>query len=138
MTRNTPQRQIILGALQSLSTHPTSEVLYEKIHEKYPSISKATVYRNLRQLAEIGLISQIPVMDEAARFDGKIENHYHFKCKNCGGIFDLDVELFQGLEILVSNKHGHIVDRHDIVLTGICIECNQAIDEKTPNAYNAH
>ena len=50
-TRNTVQRQIVLQAVRSLHDHPTADSVYAVIAAEHPSISKATVYRNLNQLA---------------------------------------------------------------------------------------
>ncbi|WP_419550310.1 transcriptional repressor, partial [Paratractidigestivibacter faecalis] len=43
--RNTVQREIILEELRGLANHPTADEVYESVHAKHPSISKATVYR---------------------------------------------------------------------------------------------
>ena len=57
--RSTVQRQIILDTLRKLSKHPTIDEIYVEIHNEHPSISKTTVYRNLRQLADNGAIRQV-------------------------------------------------------------------------------
>ena len=55
-TRNTVQRQIVLQAVRSLHDHPTADSVYAVVAAEHPSISKATVYRNLNQLALQGEI----------------------------------------------------------------------------------
>ena len=73
MERNTVQRKILLDSLMKLNTHPTIEELYSEIHEEHPSISKTTVYRNLRQLARNGIIRQVSLSDGLERYDGRTE-----------------------------------------------------------------
>lgn len=53
-TRNTVQRQIVLQAVLRMHDHPTADTVYAAVAADHPSISKATVYRNLNQLASQG------------------------------------------------------------------------------------
>ncbi|MCL2376540.1 MAG: transcriptional repressor [Defluviitaleaceae bacterium] len=123
MKRNTVQRQIILDTLKALDTHPTAEDLHKEIQKKYPSIGIATVYRNLRQLTESGLVLQIATLDGVARYDGCADPHYHFHCKTCGGAFDLELNLIDGIEEAVESKYGFQVDSHEVTFTGTCTKC---------------
>ena len=52
MKRNTIQRTLVLEAVNRLRFHPTAEEIYDDVIREHPHISKATVYRNLNQLAE--------------------------------------------------------------------------------------
>ena len=56
MKRNTIQKEIILNTVKKLACHVTSETVYDYIHKKNPHISKSTVYRNLRSVADDHLI----------------------------------------------------------------------------------
>jgi len=123
MSRNTVQKKIILDSLKKFNTHPGVEEVYTEIVKDHPSISKATVYRNLKRLVEEDEILQISVTDDVSRFDGCADLHYHFKCKQCNGIFDLDLDSVQNIEQQVSDTYGYQVDRHDIIFTGTCINC---------------
>ena len=68
-TRNTRQRALVLEAVRSLHNHPTSADVYDAVREKHPSISRATVYRNLNVLTEQGEVLHIPVAGGADRYD---------------------------------------------------------------------
>ena len=67
--RNTAQRQIVLSALSCLSSQPTIDEIYAQIYSSHPSISRATVIRNLRQLAASGIIRQVSLPDGHERYD---------------------------------------------------------------------
>ena len=123
--RNTVQREIILNTLKKLNSHPTIDEIYAEIHKEHKSISKTTIYRNLRQLARNGVIRQLSLPDGLERYDERIEQHYHFKCKNCGSIFDVDIEYLAGINETVQVKYGFQVDEHDVVFSGICPKCNE-------------
>ena len=60
-TRNTIQRQIVLQAVNQMHNHPTADAIYAVIAAQHPTISKATVYRNLNQLASQGEILRVPI-----------------------------------------------------------------------------
>jgi len=121
--RNTVQRQIVWDALKKLDTHPTNEEIYDEIHRDHPSISRTTVYRNLRQLAESGIIRQVSLPDGLERYDYRVDQHYHFKCKNCGSIIDVDIGYIADINETVKGKYGVRVDGHDVVFSGICLKC---------------
>ena len=121
--RNTVQRQIVLATLQGLKTHPTIDEVYSVIHREHPSISKATVYRCLRQLADSGLVCQVSLLDDIIRYDDRTDQHYHFSCKVCGEFFDVDIGYLSEINDTVHDQYGFIVDKHDIVFKGICSKC---------------
>ena len=71
-TRNTIQRQIVLQVVNQMHNHPTADAIYAVIAAQHPTISKATVYRNLNQLAAQGEILRVPVPTGADHFDFNI------------------------------------------------------------------
>ena len=121
--RNTVQRQIVLDVLLKLNTHPTIDEIYAEIHKSHPSISKTTVYRNLRLLSENGVIYQVFLPDGLERYETRSQQHYHFRCKSCGGIFDVDIEHPVDINGIVQEKSGFQIDGHDVVFNGICSKC---------------
>ena len=90
-TRNTVQRQIVLQAVRSLHDHPTADSVYAVVAAEHPSISKATVYRNLNQLALQGEILRVPVPTGADRFDFNTQEHNRInaRCTECGNVYDV-------------------------------------------------
>ena len=65
-TRNTIQRQIVLQAVNQMHNHPTADAIYAVIAAQHPTISKATGYRNLNQLAAQGEMLRVPVPKPAS------------------------------------------------------------------------
>ena len=88
ISRKSRQRDAILAELVSRYDHPTAMELYTSVKKQVPNLSLGTLYRNLSQLEENGLILRIP--DGAYdRFDGNIAPHAHFKCSVCGKLYDI-------------------------------------------------
>ena len=125
MQRNTVQRQIILDTLKTFSTHPTVDELYAEIIKSHPAISKTTIYRNLRQLVQSSQVGKVVLPDDAERFDKRTDQHYHFQCKSCGVLCDVDIEFTEGINEKVEEKYDFQVDEHDIIFKGICQQCKK-------------
>jgi len=67
--RNTIQKQLVLDAVKELNIHATAEQVFEYVVKKHTSISKATVYRNLSQMAESGELLNIGSFYGSAHYD---------------------------------------------------------------------
>lgn len=122
-TRNTIQRTLVLEAVQSLHNHPTSADVYEVVRERYPNISRATVYRNLGVLANRGDVLRVEVPNGADRYDFLNRPHYHGKCRVCGGVFDIDMPYQSDIVSRVGDTHGFAIEGHEIIFDGICADC---------------
>ena len=125
MQRNTLQRQIILDAVIKLNNHPSIEEVYIEVKKDYPAISKTTIYRNLRQLAQNRILGQVSLPDGLERYDTRTTQHHHFKCRNCDKIFDVDMDYPVEINNAIKMKYGYQVDEHNIVFKGICAECGK-------------
>lgn len=119
--RNTAQKRAIFDALSSRCDHPSATRLYEDLKEKYPNISKATVYRVLKNAAEEGEILRIHVGSED-RFDGATEDHCHIICTECGAVCDVPFPAgaLSGLE----DASGYSISSRHVEYYGICPSCS--------------
>ena len=120
------QREVILNTLKENVVHPTAEYLYAKIQEKDPKISLATLYRNLNQLTENGIIKKIDGLENSSHYDHNTHEHYHFICTKCRRVFDIDAEVAPELIRRTEEKTDFLIENHDIVFSGICKDCRQS------------
>lgn len=123
-TRNTVQKQIVMQTVQRMHDHPTADAVYAAVSAEHPSISKATVYRNLNQLAAQEEIRRVPVPNGADRFDFRTEEHYHVRCSKCGAVFDVHMPHINNLIESIEDSSGVAVKRYDILFEGICSHCS--------------
>ena len=72
------QREDLLSILKNSKSHPTAEELYNSIKEKIPSVSRGTVYRNLKDLVDEGYIIKISMAGGADRYDYIHKKHNNF------------------------------------------------------------
>lgn len=129
-TRNTIQRQIVLQTVLAMHEHPTADDVYVSVATDHPSISKATVYRNLNQLVNQGEIRRVAVPNGADRFDFNMKEHFHVRCNCCGGIFDVYMPHIENLLEQIEDSSNVTVQRYDILFEGICPMCR----DKNENA----
>jgi len=124
--RQTIQKQIIIEALDKLKNikgHLSIDEIYSAIKEDYSSISKTTVYRNVRQLAEAGVIRQIILEDGIERYDLNTHNHYHFTCSACSTIYDVEIEGILDFSKALDINYGFNTKKINLSFTGICDSC---------------
>ena len=122
--RNSKQRQIVLNAVVHSNTHPTADWVYANIKAKHPSISLATVYRNLDVLCKQGYLGRVKVGNAPEYFDRNRAPHYHFSCTQCGALLDMPMEYNHGLDA-AANQHGLAVEGHVTVFYGLCPDCQK-------------
>jgi len=87
------QREHILKTLRENVIHPTADEIYALARKGMPSLSLATVYRNLNQLAENGIIRRIDGLDGSVHFDHNLCKHYHFICTKCNKVYDVAYDI---------------------------------------------
>ena len=120
--RNTIQRQLVLDAVRELDIHPTAEQVFDYVVGKYPSISKATVYRNLSQMAEAGELLNIGSFGGSSHYDHNCHNHYHFICNECRQVIDVN-DFFPDICGRIRNMKGFDITNHNIIFSGLCRDC---------------
>jgi Fur family peroxide stress response transcriptional regulator len=81
--RDTKQREAVLSVLRNTGSHPTANLIYDVKRKETSNLSKGTVYRNLRVLAENGRISVLNIKGTQSRYEVKRTNHYQFRCEKC-------------------------------------------------------
>ena len=117
------QREAIKAYLASTKEHPTADTVYMNIRSTYPNISLGTVYRNLNLLADQGEILKLNCQDGCDRFDGNPKQHYHFLCKSCGRVLDIEMDSIEHINTIAGAKFGGKVDGHVTFFYGQCPDC---------------
>ncbi len=117
----TPQRLAVLRLVKGDRTHPSAEKIYHEISKKFPSISFATVYNTLAKLVEAGEIQQLDIDPDKKRFDPYTSLHYHFYCKTCGKVYDVDYDI--SLTPDIKKIAGHHVETIQLNFKGVCKGC---------------
>jgi len=125
--RNTVQRQLILDAVKELDIHATAEQVYEFVTHKHPSISKATVYRNLNQMSQAGELLNIGAFSGRTHYDHRCHEHSHFVCEACSRVFDVESD-FSDIVDRVAGHHGFDVRNYQLSFEGLCWDCKSQVN----------
>ncbi len=120
--RLSKQRKVILEQLQSVTTHPTADDIYDMVRKIIPRISLGTVYRNLEFLCSQGLAIKVGPAGSQKRFDGNTSQHQHIRCKICGKVEDFHVEInMPNLDTI--DAKGYKLSGYNVEFVGICPAC---------------
>jgi len=118
---------LILDAVRELDIHATAEQVYAHVVEKHPSISKATVYRNLNQMSDAGELLNIGSFYGSTHYDHNCHQHYHFICDGCRQIFDINARL-SDVYADITGMDGFEIKGHNLSFNGLCRDCKSQQD----------
>lgn len=113
----TLQRIAVLDDLYEHRTHATADEIFERVAAKYPTISRRTIYNALNLFVEKGAVAAINIDETHVRYDFDVRFHGHFRCRECGRIFDFVMHRPHGAE-----RFGSI-DSAQYYVYGLCRDC---------------
>ncbi len=116
------QREEILKTLKKSKSHPTAEEIYFQAKRKLPKLSLGTVYRNLNLLSQKGTIRKLQFGTPFDHYDGDTSPHQHFVCRICGRIYDLFLDLEEGL-MQKAQEEKLVIEKVEVEFHGICFNC---------------
>lgn len=126
MERRTPQRTAIEETLRRAGRPLTPQELLELSRARVKSINLATIYRTLKMLSDAGDAVSVHIPGEPPRFEAAhIGHHHHFRCDDCGKVFDIAGCLGCTGSMASLAPPGFKVREHEITLFGICEECGR-------------
>lgn len=121
--KHSRQRDSIIEFLSTRKDHPTADTVYMNVRQSFPNISLGTVYRNLTLLADMGEILRIRVGDGVDHFDYDTSPHYHFVCRECGSVLDLDMEVTKEEDQAAQKNFEGEIEGHMTYFYGRCPNC---------------
>ena len=126
--RNTKQKQLILSILKESSCPISINDIYDKIVKQLPRIAKSTIYRNIDNLLNQGLIDKYHLNDNEIFYLIRSDRHEHRHfviCEDCKKTFDLPSCPLHEIESAIEEE-GFIIKDHQIQITAICKDCNNS------------
>jgi Fur family peroxide stress response transcriptional regulator len=121
--RCTPQRYAVMAFLMKQAGHSTASEIFEAVNRVDPRSSRATIYNNLRDLVQAGLVREVTMEGRAARFDAKAMRHYHFICDRCGNVEDMDMDWYEVPKPAVGSLGKRVLRECELILRGLCAKC---------------
>lgn len=131
--RFTLPRRVTLEYLSKNPGHLSAAEIFAAIHQEYPNIGLATIYRTLELFSKIGLIHKFDFGDGRSRYelseDIIEQHHHHLVCIKCGKVINYTEEkeetgiFLKELEDYLSKKYNFKITSHELYFYGLCSNC---------------
>ncbi|HEX2832365.1 MAG TPA: Fur family transcriptional regulator [Thermoanaerobaculia bacterium] len=89
------QRVAVAEYVLRTDEHPSADLVFRRVREKFPWISRATVYNTLNLFADKGLVRRLTIAEDSVIFDPRTETHHHFIDEQSGAIHDVPWDRVQ-------------------------------------------
>jgi Fur family peroxide stress response transcriptional regulator len=129
----THQRQVVYEVMSRMEGHPSPEDIFLRVKERIPSISQATVYKNIHLFVESGIFSEVSPHHGPLRVETNSTPHYHRVCRFCRQVEDLEPGVISQIAYKPKMMGSFLAERVTVEVMGICKECQRT--EKSKFAY---
>ena len=119
----THQRHVIYEAVVAAPGHYSPEQIYADVRGRIPSISLATVYKNIRLFVEHGLLREVTPHGPALRVDGNLQPHHHLVCVRCKSVQDIEGEFIDFKRLSRQLPDGFDLTQPLVEVFGLCRRC---------------
>ena len=123
--RLTPQRMMVVEAIEDSHDHISAEEIHSKARTKYPYLNISTVYRTLELLKEKGLVAETDLGGGRFLYHpvGKAQ-HHHLVCRKCGKVRDIEINLLDRLKDELKAEYDFEAELEHIAIFGSCKDCS--------------
>jgi Fur family ferric uptake transcriptional regulator/Fur family peroxide stress response transcriptional regulator len=115
----TIQRASILKSIDQVG-HRSIDEIYENLKEQYPTLSLATIYKNIILMQQNSVIIEVPMNGKKSKYELRKDDHIHLICQDCGTIQDRDITENTQKTLIIENFK---LNSSQINLYGVCQEC---------------
>lgn len=122
--RLTPQREMVLDAVDTLG-HATPDEVLTEVRKHSDAVNISTVYRTLEVLEELGLVRHAHLSDRAPTYHSvRDHEHFHLVCRNCQRVISVDPTVLAPVLERLDADHGFTADVGHLTVFGACKECS--------------
>ena len=128
----TQQRESIASVLFESTRHLSAEDVEERLRERGEHVGKATIYRTLNLLVEVGLATEHDFDEGFKRYEAKVgpARHDHLICTSCGKVVEFHHEGLQELQREIAGEEGFRPVSRQLKIYGLCSECRSASEDE--------
>jgi Fur family ferric uptake transcriptional regulator len=121
--RLTPQRELILDAVDTLG-HATPDEVLAEVRKKSSALNVSTVYRTLEVLEELGLVRHAHLSDRAPTYHTvRDHEHFHLVCRNCHKVISVDPDVLEPVLARLREEFAFEADVGHLTVFGRCLDC---------------
>jgi Fur family ferric uptake transcriptional regulator len=122
--RLTPQRELVLNAVERLG-HATPDEVLVAVREESQAVNISTVYRALELLEELGLVRHAHITDRAPTYhSAAAPEHVHLVCRTCHTITEVEPEVIEPLTQTLQERYAFTTDVGHLTIFGVCAKCH--------------
>ena len=119
----TPARLAVLEVVAQKGGHLNPAGVFEQARQRYPALGRATVYRTLELLTQLGLVRPIYVGDDGPTYIRAAGGHHHLVCARCGKVVDFERCVVDEMERELADRFGFVITSHLLEFYGVCAAC---------------
>jgi len=122
--RLTPQRQLVLEAVDKLE-HSTPDDILSEVRRTAGGVNISTVYRTLELLEELGLVSHAHLGHGAPTYHlADRHHHMHLVCRDCTEVIEAELSVAQPFTDTLRETYGFETDMKHFAIFGRCAACS--------------
>ncbi|TCR21355.1 Fur family nickel uptake regulator [Streptomyces sp. BK205] len=122
--RLTPQRQLVLEAVDTLE-HATPDDILTEVKKTASGVNISTVYRTLELLEELGLVSHAHLGHGAPTYHlADRHHHIHLVCRDCQNVIEADIKVAAEFTAKLRDTFGFETDMKHFAIFGRCKDCS--------------
>jgi Fur family ferric uptake transcriptional regulator len=126
--RMTPQRLMIVTAVENATDHTSAEEIFGQVVLKYPNVNISTVYRTLDLLEELGMVTKTDLGGGSVRYHpAEKGHHHHLVCRDCGSIIQLNESALEQLKQSLLRDYNFVAELRHLGIRGRCVRCSRKI-----------
>ncbi len=103
----------------------SAESLAEAVQRRAPDVHLSTIYRNLEELEQLGVIAHSHLGHGPSSYLLASHAHAHFICADCGTMIEAPDDMFRGLARAARGKLGFTIDPKHFAILGRCADCSE-------------
>ena len=120
------QRMNMLESIEKHG-HMSIDAIYEEVVKGHPSLSLATVYKNIILMVENGVLVEVPIEGKKAKYELAKVDHIHLVCTECGDVEDRPHDAqADALFSSMTREENFSLKKQQINLYGVCSHCQEA------------
>ena len=124
--RLTPQRLMVISAIENSENHISAEEIYAQVVTKYSHVNISTVYRTLELLKQLGLVTETDLGGGRVKYHPENKGqHHHLVCQECGAMTDLDESVLISLKGQLLREYKFSADLRHLAIFGRCVKCEK-------------
>ena len=121
------QRMNILEVIEK-NGHMSVDGIYAEVSKVHPSLSLATIYKNIILMMEKGVLVEVPIAGKKSKYELSKMDHIHLVCTECGEVEDKPcAEATDKLFYELTDKEHFVLNKRQVNLYGVCSNCQEAI-----------